>query len=140
MFALFACGPLTAAQTSPLLFPKLPVCDISRRSRRLTLSHPVSPFQQRWCNCGVCHGFPDSLLPSADCLTLAAVGLYAFLGFLMDGPATLATSLIGLRISPHFDEPYRSHSIASFWGRRWNITASNALRFLVYDTICDGAA
>ena len=67
------------------------------------------------------------------------MGLYAFLGFLMDGPATLATSLIGLRISPHFDEPYLSHSIASFWGRRWNLTASNVLRFLVYDTICDGA-
>ncbi len=73
-------------------------------------------------------------------MSCAAVGLYAFLGFLMDGPATLATSLIGLRISPHFDEPYRSHSIASFWGRRWNLTASNALRVLVYDTICDGAA
>ena len=56
----------------------------------------------------------------------------------MDGPATLATSLIGLRISPHFDEPYLSHSVAAFWGRRWNITASNTLRFLFYDTICEG--
>jgi hypothetical protein len=58
----------------------------------------------------------------------------------MDGPATLATSLIGLRISPHFDEPYLSHSMAAFWGRRWNITASNTLRFLFYDTICEGGS
>ncbi len=82
----------------------------------------------------------DGLEVGLDAIPCAAVGLYAFLGFLMDGPATLATSLIGLRISPHFDEPYRSHSIASFWGRRWNLTASNALRVLVYDTTCDGAA
>lgn len=56
----------------------------------------------------------------------------------MDGPATLATSLIGLPISPHFDAPYLAPSLASFWSRRWNLTASNTLRFLVYDIITEG--
>lgn len=63
--------------------------------------------------------------------TCAAVGLYAFLGLLMDGPASLASSLIGLKIAPHFDKPFLSTSVTDFWSRRWNLTAGNALRFLV---------
>jgi hypothetical protein len=61
----------------------------------------------------------------------AALGMYAFLGLLMDGPATLVTSFIGLKIAPHFDKPFLSSSITDFWSRRWNLTAGNALRFLV---------
>lgn len=61
----------------------------------------------------------------------AVLGMYAFLSLLMDGPASLATSMVGLRIAPHFDQPYLSSSIADFWSRRWNLTAGNALRFLV---------
>ena len=57
--------------------------------------------------------------------------MYAFLSLLMDGPASLATSMVGLRIAPHFDQPYLSSSITDFWSRRWNLTAGNALRFLV---------
>jgi hypothetical protein len=59
------------------------------------------------------------------------VGLYAFLGLLMDGPASAASTLIGLRIAPHFDAPYLCSSLSDFWSRRWNLTAGNALRFLV---------
>lgn len=62
---------------------------------------------------------------------LAALGMYAFLGLLMDGPATLASSLIGLKIAPHFDKPFLTSSVSDFWSRRWNLTAGNALRFLV---------
>jgi hypothetical protein len=69
---------------------------------------------------------------------LYALGLYAFLGFFMDGPATAITSLMGLKIAPHFNQPYISSSVSSFWGARWNLTAANTLRFMVYDTICDG--
>ncbi|CAL5220832.1 g2914 [Coccomyxa viridis] len=69
---------------------------------------------------------------------LYILGMYAFLSLLMDGPASLATSMVGLRIAPHFDQPYLSSSIADFWSRRWNLTAGNALRFLVYDPIMEG--
>lgn len=41
------------------------------------------------------------------------MGLYCFLGLLMDGPATLASSAIGLAIAPHFDEPYKSSSVSA---------------------------
>ncbi|KAK9905470.1 hypothetical protein WJX75_000391 [Coccomyxa subellipsoidea] len=68
---------------------------------------------------------------------LYALGMYAFLGLLMDGPATLASSLIGLKIAPHFDKPFLTSSVSDFWSRRWNLTAGNALRFLVYDTITE---
>lgn len=56
----------------------------------------------------------------------------------MDGPASLLTSLIGLEIAPHFNRPYYSDSIASFWGKRWNLTVSNCLRAPVFDTISEG--
>ena len=29
-------------------------------------------------------------------------------------------------------------SLSDFWSRRWNLTAGNALRFLVYDPISEG--
>jgi hypothetical protein len=57
--------------------------------------------------------------------------MYTFLGLLMDGPASLAAALIGLRIAPHFDKPYLASSLTDFWSRRWNLTAGNALRFMV---------
>ncbi len=71
-------------------------------------------------------------------LVLAAVSLYAFLGFAMDGPASLVTSLIGLQIAPHFNKPFLAESLTSFWGKRWNLTISNCLRGPVYDPIYEG--
>ena len=68
----------------------------------------------------------------------AAVALYCFLGFVMDGPASLFTSAIKLNIAPHFNEPYLSESLTSFWGKRWNLTISNCLRGPVYDPIYEG--
>lgn len=56
----------------------------------------------------------------------------------MDGPASLLTSLIGLEIAPHFNQPYFSDSCASFWGKRWNLTVSNCLRGPVFDPITEG--
>lgn len=70
---------------------------------------------------------------------LYALGMYTFLGTIMDGPASALTSMVGLNIAPHFNAPFLSESVSSFWGSRWNLTASNTLRFLVYDPICDGS-
>ena len=81
-------------------------------------------------------GEQQSLLTCA--LVLAAVSLYAFLGFAMDGPASLITSLIGLQIAPHFNKPFLAESLTSFWGKRWNLTISNCLRAPVYDPIYEG--
>ncbi|GAB4821584.1 hypothetical protein N2152v2_008630 [Parachlorella kessleri] len=69
---------------------------------------------------------------------LYGFGLYSVLGMIMDGPAALATSAIGMQIAPHFDNPYTAHSLAEFWNKRWNLTAGNLLRFLVYDPINEG--
>ncbi|KAG2496338.1 hypothetical protein HYH03_005568 [Edaphochlamys debaryana] len=68
-----------------------------------------------------------------------AFGLYAFVGFLMDGPAAVAVEALGLQLVPTFDQPWRSTSLADFWGRRWNITTSSVLRTLVYDPIVQGS-
>ncbi|MEW5305357.1 MAG: hypothetical protein WDW36_007901 [Sanguina aurantia] len=69
---------------------------------------------------------------------LQAFGMYGFVGILMDGPASIVTQFLGLRIIPTFDSPWMSTCLADFWGRRWNITTSSVLRVLVYDVITDG--
>ncbi len=51
------------------------------------------------------------------CVLCAAFGLVGFLGLLMDGPASIVTGLIGLKIIPTFDQPWFSSSLADFWGR-----------------------
>ena len=50
--------------------------------------------------------------PALPC-TAAGMGLYCFLGLLMDALALAATG-IGLRIAPHFDRPYRSTSVGGW--------------------------
>ena len=42
---------------------------------------------------------------------------------IMDGPAALLIGLTGLRVSPHFDRPWRSISVATFWSKRWDLAA-----------------
>ena len=51
------------------------------------------------------------------------MALYGLLSALMDGPAAVVVGLTGLRVSPHFDRPWRSTSIASFWSKRWDLAA-----------------
>ncbi|XP_021759056.1 probable long-chain-alcohol O-fatty-acyltransferase 5 [Chenopodium quinoa] len=41
-------------------------------------------------------------------------------------------SILGLELSPPFDEPYLSTSLQDFWGRRWNLMVSDVLRYTVY--------
>ncbi|KXZ53650.1 hypothetical protein GPECTOR_6g567 [Gonium pectorale] len=72
-------------------------------------------------------------------LVKIALGLYSFVGFLMDGPGAVAVEALGLQLVPTFDQPWLSSSLSDFWGRRWNITTSSVLRTLIYDPIVDGA-
>ncbi len=70
----------------------------------------------------------------------AAISLYTLLGCIYDGPASLATSMIGLEIAPHFNKPFFAESFTSLWGRRWNMSVGNTLRVLIYDPIQEGEA
>ena len=76
------------------------------------------------------------LTPALYCA--AAFLVYAFLGILMDLTAVPIIKFVGLPISPHFDAPYLSASLAEFWSKRWNLTIGNTLRFLVYNPIHEG--
>ncbi|KAI9169633.1 hypothetical protein LWI28_015321 [Acer negundo] len=46
--------------------------------------------------------------------------------------SALAGALLGLELEPTFNEPYLSTSLQNFWGRRWNLMASNILRLTVH--------
>ena len=57
----------------------------------------------------------------------AGLALYSLLLLIMDGPAALVIGLTGLRMSPHFDQPWRATSVASFWSKRWDLAAGALL-------------
>ncbi|EXB41567.1 hypothetical protein L484_013644 [Morus notabilis] len=48
---------------------------------------------------------------------------------------SLARAALGVELEPQFNEPYLSTSLQDFWGRRWNLMASNILRPTVYDPV-----
>jgi hypothetical protein len=55
----------------------------------------------------------------------------------IDSPPVYREEEPGVRLRPHFRQPYLSVSLADFWARRWNMTASSLLREVVYEPICD---
>ncbi|WIA30899.1 hypothetical protein OEZ86_000951 [Tetradesmus obliquus] len=66
------------------------------------------------------------------------LALYGFITFLMDGPAALLISVLGLKVVPPFDRPWAAANLGDFWSRRWNNTVSLTLRALVYDPLVEG--
>lgn len=77
-------------------------------------------------------------LPDAPRDLLYAFGLYALLGLVMDGPASVGSALFGVRLATHFDRPWLSRSLGDFWGRRWNRVAAASLKSLVFDPLSEG--
>ena len=65
--------------------------------------------------------------------------LYALLGCVFDVSHLIAAHTVGLTLTPHFDAPFLSSSFGDLWGRRWNLVAGHALRFLVFDAVVDGS-
>lgn len=67
-----------------------------------------------------------------------ALGLYCFLGAMMDVLCAAASGFLGVSLGPHFGDPVRSASLSEFWAQRWNLFAAGLLRRIVYDPIVDG--
>eukprot|EP00887_Chlorella_sp_A99_P008212 scaffold12.g8212.t1 len=89
-------------------------------------------------NAGVVFLLTVEGIPAPLRTLLYVVALYSMLGVMMDGPASLALSLLGMKLAPHFRPPWLSPSIAGFWGLHWNQAAGNSLRTFVYDPIVQG--
>ncbi|KAL5543634.1 hypothetical protein UlMin_007418 [Ulmus minor] len=66
-------------------------------------------------------------------LFLYCLYVYLILDIVLSAMRALARALFGLELEPHFDEPYLSSSLQDFWGRRWNLMVSRALRPTVYE-------
>ena len=64
--------------------------------------------------------------------------VYAFFGGLMQLVSVVIPLVCGISVAPHFCKPYFSSSFTDFWSRRWNLNTGYALRFLIYDPICEG--
>ncbi|PUZ59734.1 hypothetical protein GQ55_4G066200 [Panicum hallii var. hallii] len=63
-----------------------------------------------------------------------AVVMYCVLDSLLPCLAVAGRAL-GMEMEPQFDRPYLSASLGDFWGRRWNLVASAALRAAVHDPV-----
>ncbi|KAK6934491.1 Wax synthase domain [Dillenia turbinata] len=61
--------------------------------------------------------------------------VFLFVEVVLVVPNSLVKFLIGLELEPPSDEPYLSTSLRDFWGRRWNLMVSNALRHTVYKPV-----
>ncbi|KAB1224951.1 Acyl-CoA--sterol O-acyltransferase 1 [Morella rubra] len=73
-------------------------------------------------------------------LLLYCFHIYLSLEVILAIVATLARVVLGVGLEPQFNEPYLSSSLQDFWGRRWNLMASNILRTTVYDPMRHAAA
>lgn len=49
---------------------------------------------------------------------LYGLALYGLLSSIMDGPGAVMSQWLGVQVSPHFDQPWLSNSVVSFWNRR----------------------
>ncbi|RLM56233.1 putative long-chain-alcohol O-fatty-acyltransferase 4 [Panicum miliaceum] len=75
----------------------------------------------------------DTLHPYAA-FALYGVVMYCVLDSLLPCLAVAGRAL-GMEMEPQFDRPYLSASLGDFWGRRWNLVASAALRAAVHDPV-----
>ncbi|XP_019193057.1 PREDICTED: probable long-chain-alcohol O-fatty-acyltransferase 5 [Ipomoea nil] len=76
--------------------------------------------------------YRDSVHPKL--VMVAYCGLvFLMIDILVAASSFVVRALVGLELDPPSDEPYLSGSLQEFWGRRWNLTVTNALRLTVYD-------
>ena len=67
--------------------------------------------------------------------------MYIICSLMFEGIAAMVSPLIGIELEAAYDKPFVAHSLANFWGQRWNILISDLLRVSVYDPIlllCSG--
>lgn len=60
---------------------------------------------------------------------------------MFEGIAATVSPLLGIELEAAYDKPFLAHSLANFWGQRWNILISDLLRVSVYDPVlllCSG--
>ena len=72
---------------------------------------------------------------------LAAVAaLFTWVRLSMNAMGAVAVALLGVRVAPPFDAPWRSRSLADFWGRRWNNSTGLLVRSVIFDAVLEGSA
>lgn len=61
--------------------------------------------------------------------------MYIICSLMFEGIAATVSPLLGIELEAAYDKPFLAHSLANFWGQRWNILISDLLRVSVYDPI-----
>ncbi|XP_030453331.1 probable long-chain-alcohol O-fatty-acyltransferase 5 [Syzygium oleosum] len=124
LFILFACFPVKIRQAQDYPSPQTPKLPLNFPSKLLLFGTSI-----------LVHDHRDKLLLQAHpklVLLLYSCMLYLFVDMIMGLSNAAARAVLGVELQMPSDEPYLSTSLQDFWGRRWNLTVTNALRHTVY--------
>lgn len=61
--------------------------------------------------------------------------IYVACSLIFEGIAAVVSPVMGIELEAAFNKPFRAHSLADFWGKRWNLLVSNLLRVSIYDPV-----
>nr|XP_043626940.1 acyl-CoA--sterol O-acyltransferase 1-like [Erigeron canadensis] len=68
-------------------------------------------------------------------MSLYGFHIYFMLEIVLAMLAYVAGTLVEMQLEPQFDEPYLATSLQDFWGKRWNLMATNILHPTIYDPV-----
>ncbi|XP_027074242.1 acyl-CoA--sterol O-acyltransferase 1-like [Coffea arabica] len=140
MFA-FGKGPLSDSSLSLPHFLALACLPIKARHQNNPSTKTTQKGLKSLWNYGIkllliplflkAYDYEDHIHPKLT-LVVYAIHIYVGLETLLAIVGGLARASLGIELEPQFDEPYLSTSLQDFWGRRWNIMVTRALRPSVY--------
>ncbi|XP_030541508.1 probable long-chain-alcohol O-fatty-acyltransferase 5 [Rhodamnia argentea] len=124
LFILFTCFPIKIRQTQDYPSPQTPKLPLNLPLKFLLFGISI-----------LVHDHRDKLLLQAYpklVLLLYSCMLYLYVDMILGLSNAAARAVLGVELQMPSDEPYLSTSLQDFWGRRWNLTVTNALRHTVY--------
>jgi len=81
------------------------------------------------------YGYKENMHPKFLSL-IYCCHVYLSLELVLIFIGAMIRTVFGFEIEPQFNEPYLSSSLQDFWGHRWNLMVTHALRATVYKPIC----
>ncbi|XP_010060261.2 probable long-chain-alcohol O-fatty-acyltransferase 5 [Eucalyptus grandis] len=124
LFILFACFPIKIRQAQDYPSPQAPKLPLNLPSKLLLCGISILVYDHQ--DKLLLQGHPKLVLLLYSCM------LYLYLDMIVGLSNAAARAVLGVELQMPSDEPYLSTSLQDFWGRRWNLTVTNALRHTVY--------
>ena len=83
---------------------------------------------------GLAAKYKESVHPAVVQIAYS-IAMFFLIEVLVALSSFVVRALVGLELEAPSDEPYLSASLQDFWGKRWNLSAANALRHTIYKPV-----